>query len=108
MSGESAVDVLDDEIGQAEQVLARIVDRIDAMWELRIVAARIERSREQPVSFDDLLPACETPRDRAKMLSLFDRIAPGTGPSGLGDEETAGNHLDSAEGLAGVDGKVLS
>jgi hypothetical protein len=103
-----ALDMLDEEIARDEETLTALVDRVDAMWELREVAASVQQSRPRPVTFDDLLAACETPRDRAKMLSLFERIAQGTGPSGPDEEETGRHRLDSAEGLSGVGRKVLS
>jgi hypothetical protein len=104
----NALDMLDEEIARDEETLTALVDRVDAMWELREVAASVEQSRPRPVTFDDLLAACETPRDRAKMLSLFERVARSTGPSGPDEEETGRHHLDSAEGLSGVGRKVLS
>jgi hypothetical protein len=110
MSEQSAIEQLDHEIADEEQRLIRIVDRIDAMGELRHAAADVQKTLDRPVTFDDLLPACETPRDRAKLFSLLDRIAPPdrTGPSGLADREIGGHRLDGADGLAGLGGKVPS
>lgn len=103
-----ALDLLDEEIAKDEERLSVLVDRVDAMWELREAAARVQQSRPRPVTFEDLLAFCETPRDRAKMLSLFDRVALGRGPSGSAEDEIGRYRLDGAQGLAGVDREVLS
>jgi hypothetical protein len=110
VSGQSAIEQLDAEITREEQHLARVVDRIDAMLELLVAAHEVEKTLDRRVTFDDLLSACETTRDRAKLSSLFDRIAPpaGTGPSGLSEEDTGGHRLDGAERSKRVGGKVLS
>lgn len=109
MSVQSAIQHLDLEITREEHRLVPIVDRIDAMWELRIAAEDVQKTLDRPVTFEDLLPACETHRDRAKLQSLFDRIVPeGTGPSGPSEDETVGHRLDGADGFAGIGGKVPS
>jgi hypothetical protein len=104
----NAIEELDQEISREEYNLALVVDRIDAMWELRIAAERVAKTLDRPVTFDDLLPACETRRDRAKLLSLFARVTGGTGPSGLDEEEIGRHHSDSAEFAKRVGGEVLS
>jgi hypothetical protein len=110
MSEQSAIEQLDLEIADEEQHLIRIVDRIDAMGELRHAAADVQKTLDRPVTFEDLFTACKTPRDRAKLFSLFDRIAPPdrTGPSGLADREIGGHHLQSALLPKSMGGKVLS
>ena len=84
----SAVESIDTELERSRRTLAAVLDRTEALAELREVAVRLEDSRNegrpprarQALTFDALLHVRSDEETRARVEALARRIAPEEGP----------------------------
>jgi hypothetical protein len=95
------LDVIERELEEERERLARLVDRVEALAELQTYAYDLATQLKKPLSIEDVLGSGKTEHQRAKLRSLADRITatePGGHPAHR-DGHDGGTLLETGAGF---------